>query len=195
MDISKGKTALFFGSFDPIHIGHLIIAEYVLNLDEIDEVWFVISPQSPFKMSIDKASEQDRLEMLSASIKDVSGFRICDIEGSMPAPHYTVRTLMALQSANPHQSFILLIGADNLRDFSKWKDYKKILEMLPVYVYPRNEVDLSVVELYENVFIIQAPLMDISSSAIRKNLTEGKSVRFMLHSDVYDYILGRGLYQ
>lgn len=195
MDSSKGKTALFFGSFDPIHIGHLIIAEYVLNLDEIDEVWFVISPQSPFKLSIDKAGEQDRLEMLSACIKDVPGFRICEVEISMPAPHYTVRTLVALQNANPHQSFILLIGADNLRDFSKWKDYKKILEMLPVYVYPRKEIDLSVEKVYKNVSIIQAPLLEISSSAIRKNLTEGKSVRFMLHRSVYDYIIDRGLYQ
>lgn len=195
MEVSQGKTALFFGSFDPVHVGHLIIAEYVINLNEIKEVWFVVSPQSPFKIDHDKATATDRVNMLTIATEGMPGFKICDIELNMPAPHYTVETLSSLIADNPERSFVLLIGADNLRDFSMWRNHEQILEMVSVYVYPRKGVDLSAVPVYNNVKLIDAPLLEISSSGIRKNLTGGKSVRYMLYNGVYDFICRKRLYR
>lgn len=194
MNATPGKTALFFGSFDPVHIGHLIIGEYFLNLPEISELWFVVSPQNPFKTNQKLTHHSLRKEMLDLAVGDFKGFSVCDIEFDMPVPTYTHKTLLKLRDAYPAREFVLLIGADNLQEFDKWKNWKEILEMLPVYVYPRQGFGSVAFDHYANLHKTSAPVIEISSSLIRKNLADGRSARFMVPAGVYDFILNNKLY-
>lgn len=190
-----GKTALFFGSYDPVHTGHLVIAEYFLNLPEIDELWFVISPQNPFKADKKLTHESLRKAMLELAVEGFKGFRVCDTEFDMPRPTYTHKTLLRLHEEYPDKSFALLIGADNLQEFDKWKNWEEILEMLPVYVYPRLGYESTRFDHYPNIHITHAPVVEISSTDIRKNLAEGLSARFRVPEKVYDFICKNKLYQ
>ncbi len=194
MNANGGKTALFFGSYDPVHMGHLIIAEYFLNLPEIDELWFVVSPQNPFKTEQKQTHQATRKKMLDLAVADFKGFSVCDIEFDMPLPTYTYKTLVRLYDEFPGKEFILLIGADNLQEFDKWKNWKEIIELLPVYVYPRPGYDSTAFDHFPNLHKTSAPVIDISSSLIRKNLAEGRSARFMVPNGVYDFILENKLY-
>jgi len=194
MKAQKTYTALLFGSFDPVHLGHLIIAEHFLNLEEVQEVWFVITPQNPFKTDKQQTPAQIRHDMLELAVGNIAGFLISDIELDMPPPHYTHKTLLKLHEVYPERNFILLIGGDNLSGFDKWKNYREILSLLPVFVYPRPGFDMAANTPYPNVRITDAPLLEISSSQIRKNLAGGKSTRFMLPERVYDFIQQKGIY-
>ncbi len=190
----KGHTALFFGSFDPIHMGHLIIAEYFINLDEISELWFVLSPCNPFKQDQLLTPESIRKELLDEAIKGEERFRVCDVEFTMEAPHYTCKTIQVLKEQYPQKSFVLLIGGDNLSDFDKWKNHHEILETLPVYVYPRRGFRNSAFDHYPNLHKTKAPIVEISSTQIKKNLAEGLSARFLLPPGVYELIREKRLY-
>ncbi len=194
MEHTQQNTALFFGSFDPLHIGHLIIAEYFLNLQEINEVWFVITPHNPFKADQNLTDQNLRKEMLALGIEDVEQFRLCDVEFDMPHPNYTYNTLLHLKQEYPGRKFILLIGGDNLQAFGKWKNYHEILQMLPVYVYPRPGYESHAFDHYPNLHKTKAPVIDVSSTDIRKNLAGGLSTRFLLSQRVYDFIRERGIY-
>jgi nicotinate-nucleotide adenylyltransferase len=191
----KPKTALFFGSFDPVHVGHLIIGEYFLNVNNIEQVWFVITPQNPFKAGAELTGEKARKEMLELAIEGVEGFKTCDVEFNLPPPHYTHNTLQVLMEMYPEREFVLLIGGDNLHSFHKWKNWEQILEMVPVYVYPRQGFSSQGYDQYPGVIKTNAPIVEISSSGIRKNLAEGLSARFLLPSKVYDYIVENKLYK
>lgn len=194
MEHTLQKTALFFGSFDPVHIGHLIIAEYFLNKEEIDEVWFVITPQNPFKADQNLTDQNLRKEMLARALEDVKQFRLCDIEFDMPPPNYTYKTLLRLKQEYPSRQFALMIGGDNLQAFDKWKNYDEILQMLPVYVYPRVGYESHAFDHYPNLHKTTAPVIEVSSTDIRKNLAGGLSARFLLPQRVYDFIIEKGIY-
>jgi nicotinate-nucleotide adenylyltransferase len=192
----RSKTGLFFGSFDPVHIGHLIIAEYMYMHTELQKIWFVISPVNPHKTHQSRTDSQARLQMLQLALNDNQAFQLCDIELDMPQPNYTIHTLRKLKNKYPEKKFVLIIGSDNLEGFEKWKDYKEILEMTEIYVYPRNgkKVKSSLSQI-QSVHIIDAPLLELSSTIIRQSFVNGLDTRYMLHEKVYRYIKENNLYQ
>ena len=198
------KVGLFFGSFNPIHVGHLIIAEIMQDQTDLDEIWFVVSPHNPFKQRKSLLHEFDRLRMVELAIEDNYKFRASDIEFHMPKPSYTVDTLAYLSERYPNHSFKLVIGGDNLKhfhkfklviggdnlkSFHKWKNSQAILDLYGLYVYPRpgETATLS----HENVRYIPAPLIDISATFIRNAIKKGNSVKYLLPSLVEDYIKGK----
>ncbi|MFW5707667.1 MAG: nicotinate (nicotinamide) nucleotide adenylyltransferase [Bacteroidota bacterium] len=195
MGKDQKHTILYFGSFDPVHIGHMIIAEYFANLEEVREVWFVLSPVNPFKQEKERTHEQTRLKLLKIAIGNQPCYRICDIEFSMEPPHYTYKTMQKLEKQFPEHNFALLIGGDNLFEFDKWKNYREILDQFPVYVYPRPGYDTAAFNEYPNLHKTQAPMIGISSSQLRENLANGLSARFLLPEGVYAYIVKHRLYQ
>ncbi|MFN4299011.1 MAG: nicotinate (nicotinamide) nucleotide adenylyltransferase [Thermaurantimonas sp.] len=188
------KTGLFFGTFNPIHIGHLIIAQYFLNETDLGEVWFVISPKSPFKQKEKITDDRQRLYMVQLAIEGVNGLRASDVEFGMPKPNYTVKTLEKLRANHPNRTFVLLMGADNIKNFRKWKDYEQILSHHAIYIYPRPFVRLDADETELGIYFEKAPAIDISSTYIRESLKAGKDIRFLLHHKVWNYIDATGLY-
>lgn len=187
------KVGLFFGSFNPIHIGHLIIADVMQDQTDLEEVWFVVSPQNPMKSSKSLLHEFDRLKMVELATADHFKFRVIDVEFHMPKPSYTIDTLAYLSDKFPKNEFILILGGDNLNHFHKWKNSEKILEQFAIYVYPRPGKN-KVVE-HDKIQYIDAPLLNISATFIRKILKRGGSVRYLLHPDVLDHIKDKKLYQ
>lgn len=187
MLISK-KIGLYFGTFNPIHIGHLIIAEQMLSLSQLDEIWFVVSPQSPFKNKKSLLKENHRLAMVKIAIDDNPNFKACDIEFSLPQPSYTAHTLVYLQEKYPEKFFSLIIGSDNLATLNKWFNYEYILENFEIYVYPRPFSTEIPFDSHSSIIKIHAPLIEISSSYIRNALKNKISVNYMLHHRVMKYI-------
>ncbi|EMS34823.1 Nicotinate-nucleotide adenylyltransferase [Mariniradius saccharolyticus AK6] len=187
------KIGLFFGSFNPIHIGHLVIANVMQDRTDLDEVWFVVSPQNPFKKQSALLHEFDRLKMVELAIADHFYFRATDVEFRMPRPSYTVDTLAFLSDKYPQHQFKLIVGADNLTHFQKWKNHEVILEQYGLYVYPRpGEKKLPG---HPNIRYVEAPLMEISATYIRDSIRQGHSVRYLLPEAVEDYIRDKKLYQ
>jgi nicotinate-nucleotide adenylyltransferase len=190
------KTAgLYFGSFNPIHIGHMAIANYMVEYAGLDEFWFVVTPQNPHKQQENLLSSFDRFDMVKLAVGDDIRFAVSDIEFHLPKPSYTIDTLTWLKERNPGKSFKILLGSDNLQNFHKWKNYEKIVEHYGVVVYPRPGSDLSKYSGHQNITIAEgAPLMEISSSFIRKAIREGKDVRYFLPPQVWEYIQKKGFY-
>ncbi|MES2796844.1 MAG: nicotinate (nicotinamide) nucleotide adenylyltransferase [Bacteroidota bacterium] len=189
------NIGLFFGSFNPIHIGHLIVANIMANADGIDQVWFVVSPQNPFKKSANLLHEFDRYDMVEKAIADNPKLKVSDIEFSMPKPSYTIDTLARLTEKYPNHTFKLIIGEDNLSQFSKWKNADKILEYYGLLVYPRPKAEPHNYGNHHNVQFIEAPLLDISATFIRNQLLGGKSIKYMVPEVVEGYIQLKKLYQ
>ncbi len=188
------KTGLFFGSFDPIHIGHLIIAEYMLNETDLHEIWFVVSPQNPHKIN-EKLSDKDtRLQMVELSIKQQEYFISSEMEFNLPAPHYTYKTLLHAKKKYAGKEFVLIIGGDNLESFHKWKRYREIMEMVDIYAYPRRGFGQNQFEMSQNVQLVEAPRIEISSSYIREKISEKKTPGYMLHPEVLKFIRKNNLY-
>ena len=171
------RTALFFGSFNPIHVGHLIIANTMLQHEGIDEVWIVVSPQNPLK-------ERSSLRL-----------RVCDIEMHLPIPSYTVVTLAALAERYPDREFSLIMGSDNLATFDRWRNYQHIIENHKIYVYPRPGYDRLPLASHRNVTVVDVPMMDISSSFIRQQIAAKKDVRYLLTEPVYKYLTEMHFYE
>ncbi len=188
-------TALFFGSFNPIHSGHLIIANYFLEFTEIRELWFVISPQNPFKERQSLLADHHRYAMAKIATEAEPRFRVSDIEFKMPKPSYTIDTLTWLQEKYPERSFVLLVGSDQLPAFHKWKNYEQILQYYQLYVYPRPNADQGEYAGHPKVKRFDAPVMEISSSFIRDALKQKKEVRYFLPPGVYDYIREMHFYE
>ncbi len=187
------RVGLFFGSFNPIHIGHLAIANVMAQSDAIDQVWFVVSPQSPFKKIKDLAHEFDRYDMVEAAIYDNPLLRVTDIEFSMPKPSYTVDTLAYLADKYPNHTFTLIIGEDNLTHFNKWKNYKVILDEYGLLVYPRPHAKPATIS-HTNIKKIEAPIFDISATFIRNLLQKNKSIKYLVPDAVITLITTRKLY-
>lgn len=185
---------LFFGSFNPIHIGHLIIANTILESASLGEVWFVVSPQNPFKPSASLLHEFDRFEMVRLAIDDNFKFKASDIEFHLPRPSYTIDTLTYLQEKFPQHKFVLIIGEDNLHQFTRWKNYDKILEYFSLLVYQRPGIEESELKNHPKVTMVEAPLLDISASFIRNAIKNGRSIQYLVHPSVEDYIRDKKFY-
>lgn len=192
---TKNLTGLFFGSFNPIHIGHLVIANYILEYTEINELWFVVSPQNPFKTQNSLAPEYHRLEMVRLAVGEHFKMKAIDIEFKMPKPSYTIDTLTYLKDKFPKRDFALIMGADNLKSFEKWKNYKQILEYYKIFVYPRIGFDDINNKIVGDITITKAPIIEISSTFIREGIKNGKDLRFYLNEKVSEYIVECGLYK
>lgn len=188
------KTGLFFGSYNPIHTGHLIIANYMANHTPLDEVWLVVSPHNPLKDKSGLTNMYDRLEMAQLATEKTDHIRVSDIEFSLPQPSYTIDTLTYLHERYPKKEFVLIMGADNLVSFKKWKNYEVLLENYQIYVYPRPGADVTEWQNHPSITFTDTPLMEISSTFIRKAIKEGKNVQFFLPDKVIDFIDGKGMY-
>lgn len=189
------KTGLYFGSFNPIHIGHLIIANQIIANSDLQEIWFVISPHNPLKEKNTLLDDNHRLSLVKIAIDDNPDFKACDIEFKMPKPSYTIHTLLNLEEKYPNRKFCLIIGSDNLLSFEKWFNYEQILKNYQLYVYPRpNYIDCPF-KTHPSVKWVDAPLIEISSSAIRNAIKNNKSVKYLLTDKVLEYINEMHFYQ
>jgi len=191
---TQAITGLFFGSFNPIHSGHLIIAQYMLDYTDLTEVWFVVSPQNPFKQTSQLLPGVQRLDMVQMAIEGNDQFVASDIELRLGTPSYTVHTLDALQSQYPGRAFALIMGADNLAMFHLWKDYERMASRYYVYVYPRPGHFPDTTMMQSNIILVKAPLMEISSSMIRDMLATGKRPDYMLPAKVLKMIRAASYY-
>ena len=189
------KTGLFFGSYNPIHTGHLIIANYMANHTELGEVWLVVSPHNPLKDKNGLTNMYDRLEMAKLATENAEHIRVSDIEFALPQPSYTVDTLAYLHEKYPEKEFVLIMGADNLVSFKKWKNYEVLLKNYQIYVYPRPGANVKEWENHPAITFTQTPLMEISSTFIRKAIKSQKNVQFFLPDKVIDFIEGKGMYK
>lgn len=190
------NVALFFGSFNPVHLGHIRLAEHLIRMMPVDEVWFVVSPCNPLKEQKDLIDEYLRLDMLMLAIKSEPKFKASDIEFTMPVPSYTIDTLNKLRSDFPLHHFSLMIGSDNAIVFHKWKKYKQLLKKYEVFVYPRKGYDFSeVTDSYPQMKLLNTPFYDISSTEIRAAVAQKKDITQWLHPDVFEYIVENNLYQ
>lgn len=191
---SAQKIGLFFGSFNPIHIGHLIIANIMAESSDLKKVWFVVSPQNPFKPARSLLHEFDRFDMVRAAIHDNYKLEVSDIEFNLPKPNYTIHTLVHLQEKYPDKEFRVIMGEDNLESFRKWKNHEVILNNYGLYVYPRPGVQLSELKTHPNVRFIEAPLLDISATYIRECIRNKKSIRYLVPDAVAEIIQAKGFY-
>lgn len=188
------KIGLFFGSFNPIHIGHLIIANYMANHTDLDEVWLMVSPHNPLKKKSNLANMYDRLEMVNLAIQDTENIKSSDIEFRLNQPSYTVDTLTHLQDRYPTKKFVLIMGSDNLVSLKKWKNYEVILRDYEVLVYPRPGYENNELANHPSVTITNTPLMELSSTFIRKSIVAEKSIKFIVPDTVIQFIDSKGLY-
>ena len=190
------QIGLFFGSFNPIHNGHLIIANYMVSKTELDEVWFVVSPHNPLKDKKTLAPARERLQIVYLAIGDNFKLRPCDIELSMPQPSYTIDTLVYLKEKHPNKTFTLIMGGDNLPTLPKWKNYEILLRDYDIYVYKRPNYELGELEHHPRVTIFDdVPLMQISSSYIRKCIKEGHPITYLTPPKAEEYITYWNLYK
>jgi nicotinate-nucleotide adenylyltransferase len=183
------KVGLLFGSFNPIHIGHLIIANSMLDLAGLDEVWLVVTPLNPFKKKDELMDESERLKMVNMAISANPKLKSSDVEFSLPRPNYTYDTLMYLKNQFRDITFFLIIGEDNLVKFDQWKDYDLIFENFEVLVYPRPYTPNTQLKIHPRVHIFNCPLLDISSTYIRENIKYGKSIKYLVPEAVENYII------
>ena len=182
------KVGLYFGTYNPIHIGHLVIANYMVEYSEINQVWFVVSPQSPHKIKNNLLDDYQRLELVNRAIDGDDRMRASSIEFKMPRPSYTIDTLTYLKEEYPAYEFYLIMGSDNLVSLHKWKNAQVILEDYQILVYPRPGFEGSKLLEYKNIQIVEAPLMEISSSAIREAIADGKDVRHFIPLKAFRYM-------
>jgi nicotinate-nucleotide adenylyltransferase len=186
---------LFFGSFNPVHIGHTALANYMLSFTGMEQVWFVVSPHNPLKKKESLLNQHDRLHLINLALDFHPKIKPSTIEFNLPQPSYTINTLVHLQEKYPEHTFSLIMGQDNLKSFDKWKNYEEILKRYQIYVYPRAGTGESIFDKHPQVHLTQAPIMEISSSFIRKSVSEGKNVQFFLHPAVWEYIDSNNLYR
>jgi len=188
------RIGLFFGSFNPVHIGHLAIANYMVEFTDLQQLWFVISPHNPFKPKRTLLADHHRKMLMELAVGDEPRFRISDIEFYMPKPSYTIDTLTWLKEKYPSHTFVILMGSDGLPTFNKWKNYRMIEEGYQRYVYPRTGYPVNQAD-HKNITVVDAPLLEISSSFIREAISNGKDIRYFLPEKVFDYILEMQFYQ
>jgi len=184
------NIGLYFGTFNPIHVGHLTIANHLAEHSDLDQVWFVVTPQSPFKKKSTLLDNHQRLEMVYRATKDYDKLRPSDIEFGLKQPNYTIDTLTYLHEKFPDYEFSLIMGEDNLKSFHKWKNYELILKHHSIYVYPRLS-EGKIENQFNNhpkILNVSAPIMELSSTFIRKEIAAGRNVRPMLPENVWQYI-------
>lgn len=193
------KIGLFFGSFNPIHIGHLAIANIMAENTDLNKVWFVVSPQNPLKPSKGLLHEFDRFDMVKAAIADNYKFEVSDVEFHLPKPSYTIYTLAHLREKHPGKEFAVIMGEDNLENFTQWKNHEEIVNQFSLYVYPRpaasSRVTNSPLRRHPHVKMINSPLLDISATYIRQCIANNKSIRYLVPESVEQMIRAKGFYK
>ncbi|MCZ8371627.1 nicotinate (nicotinamide) nucleotide adenylyltransferase [Phocaeicola acetigenes] len=194
MEKNPIRTGIFGGTFNPIHLGHLALANYLCEENWVDELWFLITPQNPFKQEQTLLDNHLRMKMVEAAIADYPRFKASDFEFTLPRPSYTVTTLQKLSETYPDREFVLIIGADNWAAFDKWKSPEEILRNHRILVYPRPGYEINPHELPAQVKAVNTPLLEISSTFIRESIASGKDIRYFLHPEVYRFIKQHQLY-
>lgn len=184
----RRKTALFFGSFNPVHNGHLMLANYLVEYGGLDDLWFIVSPHNPFKDKETLLDDRHRLRMLELAVEGDERFEVSDIEFYMPKPSYTIDTLVRLSERYPNNEFYLVCGLDNLKRFPKWKNADIILRDYHILVYPRKGFDGGEMLQHPHVHLLDAPEIEVSSTFIRNAVSEGRDVRYFMPEKVYKYI-------
>lgn len=186
------KVGLFFGSFNPIHVGHMVLANYMLSFTDLDRIWFVVSPHNPLKNKSSLLDEKQRLHLVNLAIGDNNKLKASNIEFKLPQPSYTINTLVHLKEKYPLNEFALILGADNLENFHKWKNYEEILKYHELYVYPRAQSAPSPLERagvrLSKIKLVDAPIIEISSTFIRQAIKEKKDVRYFMPDAVWQYV-------
>ncbi len=191
----KNKIGLFFGSFNPVHNGHMIIANYILEFSDLEQIFFVISPQNPFKKKSGLLEDYHRLALVREAIGDNDKYHACDIEFKMPKPSYTIDTLTYLKEKYPDKKFSIIMGSDNLKNFHKWKNYNQIIENYTVIVYPRPGFKEEDIKKTVNIKIINAPLMEISATFIRNAVKEKKNIQYFMPERAWKYLKEMHFYE
>lgn len=200
------KIGLYFGTFNPIHVGHLIIANHMADYTDLDKVWLVVTPQNPFKEKSSLLADYHRLALVKVAIEDNTHLNASSIEFDLPKPSYTYYTLAHLCETYPEHKFSLIMGEDNLRTFHKWKNHERIISNHQLYVYPRVLTESEIEELkdfhltsplltHPNVIMCDAPVMKVSSSFIRAAIRDKKDVRYLLTDPVHKYIQEMHFYE
>lgn len=182
------NIGLYFGSFNPIHTGHLIIANHVLEHSDLDKVWFVVSPHNPLKESHSLLNEYDRLHLAELAIKNNNKFRASNVEFHLPKPSYTIDTLTYLSEKFPLEKFTVIMGSDSYQNLKRWKNYEKILEFYKIVVFERPGFPVNKDDIPANVNVLKAPLLEISSTHIRSQIKENKSIRYLVPDEVMNCI-------
>lgn len=187
--MEKQKTGIFSGSFNPIHIGHLALANYLCEFEGLDELWFMVSPHNPLKEQADLWPNELRLKLVQLSIEGYPKFRASDFEFHLPRPSYTIDTLDKLKATYPDREFFLIIGSDNWMLFDQWREPERIVSENKLLIYPRPGFDIKKDELPDTVRLVHSPTFEISSTFIRQALNEGKDIRYFLHPEAYNLLI------
>ena len=183
------QIGLFFGSFNPVHIGHMVIANHMISHTDLDKLWMVVSPHNPHKKKKSLANNYDRLNLLTKAIGENTQISASDIEFSLPTPSYTIDTLTYLKEKYPNYTFSLIMGGDNLYSFHKWKNYELLLDSHQILVYQRPTHELPEIASHPNIHILDAPMMNISSSYIRSEIEAKRSIRYLVPDSIHDNVL------
>lgn len=190
------KVGLFFGTYNPVHVGHMVIANYMVEFTDLDQVWMIVTPQNPFKQKESMLKDYDRLHLVKLAIGDDLKMKASDIEFGLPQPNYTSNTLAYLEDKFSNHEFVLIMGADNLEHFHKWKNHEHILDAHQIYVYPRLDSDEGgELKNHPKVKMVEAPIMKVSSSFIRQALKDGKDVAHYMPDQVAAYVKEMNLYR
>ncbi|MFL5764404.1 MAG: nicotinate (nicotinamide) nucleotide adenylyltransferase [Bacteroidia bacterium] len=189
------KVGLFFGSFNPVHVGHMVIANHMLAFTDLDRIWFVVSPHNPLKPKSSLLHERQRLQMVTLAIGDNSKMKASNIEFKLPQPSYTVNTLAHLKEKHPDHDFVLIMGSDNLESLHKWKNFEQILKHHELYIYPRPGSSGGELMKHRKVKKVDAPLMELSSTAIRNAVKEKKDIRYFVPPAAWEYLREMHFYE
>ncbi len=188
------KIGLYFGSFNPVHTGHLIIASHLANNTDLKEVWFVVSPQNPFKKETGLLNERHRISLVKLAIEDEQSLKTSDVEFKLPKPSYTIDTLIYLSEKYPEYEFSVIMGSDGFQNIEKWKNYEQIINNYTIYIYMRPGFEVTN-KYGDNIIQVKAPLLEISATEIRKNIKAGKSIRYLVTDVVMKEIQEKGYYK
>jgi len=186
----KKRIGLYFGTFNPIHVGHLIIANYMVEFSDLDEVWLVVTPHSPLKKKSTLLEDNHRLTMVRIALEEYPKIKASNVEFDLEQPNYSINTLVHLEEKYPEYIFCLIMGEDNLKSFTRWKNYEVILKQYEIYIYPRisSEEVKSPLITHKNIYLVNAPCMELSSTFIRDSIKAGKNIRPMLPEAVWQYL-------
>ena len=189
------KIGIYSGSFNPIHHGHVMLASYLVEFSDLDELWFVVSPQNPLKKKEDLLDDDERLKMVQLAIGDDPRIQVCDIEMHLPTPSYTINTLTALSEQHPDSEFVFICGMDSLQNLKNWREYQKILDNYELLVFPREGYDGGELVSYPSVTVLKTPILEISSTFIRQCVKEGRDVRHFMPEKAFRYMKEHHFYE